>query len=868
MATVYLADDLKHERKVALKVLKPELAAVVGAERFLAEIKTTANLQHPHILPLHDSGEADSFLYYVMPYIEGETLRERIDRERQLPVDEALGIATAVANALQTAHEQGVVHRDIKPGNILLSRGEPLVADFGIALAVSAGGGGRLTETGLSLGTPFYMSPEQATGDQAVGPASDTFALACVLYEMLVGEPPYPGNTAQAVLGKIIQGLPVSATAIRRSVPANVDAAISKALERLPADRFTGAQEFAKALVDPGFRHGEPREVIAATPQGPWKRLSLVLAGSTALFALAFGWSLLRPAPSQPVSRQFFSTEGWAGLDLQPRHMASAPDGSSMILPVGSSEGVQLALKMRGSTEITPIPGTEGGGDPVYSPDGQWIAYQVETDVCKRPLVGGSPLRLAQDADPRSSSLAWLDDGTLLYEQITADSGRPRRVVQIPEDGGDPVVVFWPEENPVSTVWTYGLPGARGALVAACRATGLCARDTDLYVVDLRDLSSELILQQVARAWYAPTGHLIYAGWDGAVFAVPFDLGALAVTGGATPLFDGVRVSNPGPHMQLAADGTLLYVEGSARGGPASQQLVVVDLEGNEEPLVLAPRSISSVSWSPDGQSVVYSSEDQIYTYNVALGTTPRQLTFAGINRRPVFSPDGTRVAFHSNREGTDGTDLFVKNLDDDLAPRSIITLEANQQLTPWPSDSLIVFERAANNNRDLWTVDLSDPDNPRAADFLSSEADLRYMVVSPDGTLAAYRSNESGRNEIYVRSFPEPGGLTIASEGGGSDAFWSPDGNTLYYARSPGVFTAARIERDPVPVVVSRDPLFTVTQRIIRPFQGSGLHPDGDRFILARDVGTTDAAGGAAVPQRLILIQNFFEELKERVPN
>ena len=148
------------------------------------------------------------------------------------------------------------------------------------------------------------------------------------------------------------------------------------------------------------------------------------------------------------------------------------------------------------------------------------------------------------------------------------------------------------------------------------------------------------------------------------------------------------------------------------------------------------------------------------------------------------------------------------------------------------------------------------------------TEADLRYMVVSPDGTLAAYRSNESGRNEIYVRSFPEPGGLTIVSEGGGSDAFWSPDGNTLYYARSPGVFTAARIERDPVPVVVSRDPLFTVTQRIIRPFQGSGLYPDGDRFILARDVGTTDAAGGAAVPQRLILIQNFFEELKERVPN
>ena len=214
MAKVYLADDLKHERKVALKVLKPELAAVVGAERFLAEIKTTANLQHPHVLPLFDSGEADSFLFYVMPFVQGETLHDRIDREKQLPVGEAVALASKVAGALQHAHEHGVVHRDIKPGNILIQGGEPVVADFGIALAVGAGGGSRLTETGLSVGTPYYMSPEQATGDQGVGPASDIYALACVLYEMLVGEAPYLGNTAQAVLGKIIAGDPVSATSI------------------------------------------------------------------------------------------------------------------------------------------------------------------------------------------------------------------------------------------------------------------------------------------------------------------------------------------------------------------------------------------------------------------------------------------------------------------------------------------------------------------------------------------------------------------------------------------------------------------------------------------------------------------------------
>ncbi len=186
MATVYLADDLKHGRKVALKVLKPELAAVLGADRFLAEIKTTANLQHPHILPLFDSGEAESFLYYVMPHVEGESLRERLDRDQQLPVDEAVRIATNMAEALDYSHRQGVIHRDIKPGNVLIHDGQPVITDFGIALAVGGAGGGRLTETGLSLGTPHYMSPEQAAGGQHLGPATDIYALGCVLYEKLL----------------------------------------------------------------------------------------------------------------------------------------------------------------------------------------------------------------------------------------------------------------------------------------------------------------------------------------------------------------------------------------------------------------------------------------------------------------------------------------------------------------------------------------------------------------------------------------------------------------------------------------------------------------------------------------------------------
>ena len=263
MATVYLAHDLKHDRQVAIKVLRPELAAVIGAERFLAEIKTTANLQHPHILPLFDSGVAyvghserseesgrigSEFLYYVMPYIEGETLRKRLERERQLPLDDAVRIAAETASALEYAHKRGIVHRDIKPENILLHDGHPLVADFGIALAVQQAGGSRLTQTGMSLGTPHYMAPEQAMGERAVDARADVYALGAVTYEMLAGEPPFTGPTAQAIVARVMTDRPRPLGEVRDTVSPALEAAVHRALQKLPADRWQGAGEFATAL--------------------------------------------------------------------------------------------------------------------------------------------------------------------------------------------------------------------------------------------------------------------------------------------------------------------------------------------------------------------------------------------------------------------------------------------------------------------------------------------------------------------------------------------------------------------------------------------------------------------------------------------
>src|SRR5207249_10501908 len=260
MPTGYLADDMKHHRKVAVKVLRPELASAIGPDRFLREIEIVAKLNHPHILALYDSGEADGFLFYVMPYVKGESLRHRLEREQQLPIDEALGITRQIASALDHAHAQDVIHRDVKPENILLYEGEAMVADFGIALA-SAAAGERLTQTGLVVGTPEYMSPEQSLGERALDARSDVYSLACVLYEILAGEPPYTGRTAQAVIAKRLTDPVPAVRRLRTTVPAAVEQALMKALAKTPADRFASTGAFVEALTAPASVQPRPPSV-------------------------------------------------------------------------------------------------------------------------------------------------------------------------------------------------------------------------------------------------------------------------------------------------------------------------------------------------------------------------------------------------------------------------------------------------------------------------------------------------------------------------------------------------------------------------------------------------------------------------------
>ncbi|HUF36418.1 MAG TPA: protein kinase, partial [Gemmatimonadales bacterium] len=421
MATVYLAEDLKHGRKVAIKVLHPELSAVLGGERFLAEIKVTANLQHPHILGLIDSGEADGLLYYVMPYVAGESLRARLARERQLPVEDALRLAREVASALDYAHRQGVVHRDIKPENTLLQDGAALVADFGIALAVQQAGGSRMTQTGMSLGTPAYMSPEQAMGEREIGPRSDVYALGAMTYEMLAGEPPFTGPNSQAIVAKVLTEQAPPLRAKRPTVPPGAEAAIMTALQKLPADRWGTAREFSEALGGTGQQHAPSATVplkVVAGGRGPARPAALWLGWAVAVLATAVAaWALLRPRPGAPPSRLAVRAPGLggSGASSSQRHLTFLPGGDGLVYSIVGSEGnLRLVRQMLEADVPAPIPGALNMSSPSISPDGRWLVgtVGVRNQVVRLPMEGGAP-ELVTSTLTASDDAAWAPDGTL-----------------------------------------------------------------------------------------------------------------------------------------------------------------------------------------------------------------------------------------------------------------------------------------------------------------------------------------------------------------------------------------------------------------------------------------------------------------------
>ena len=802
MATVYLARDLKHERRVAVKVLHQDLAAALGAERFLAEIKTTANLQHPHILPLHDSGAADGFLFYVMPYVDGETLRARLEREQQLPITDAVRIAREVAGALDYAHRHDVIHRDIKPENILVHDGQALVADFGIALAVQQASGPRMTQTGLSLGTPQYMSPEQAMGERHIDARSDVYALGAVLYEMLAGDPPFTGSSVQAIVAKVISEKPTALTTVRDTVPLGVQHAVFTALAKLPADRFATAADFASALASPSFEPHAARTnaPVTRTP----KLIVATLAAGLIVATAAALWGWLRPTSgSERVTRVAVALR--AGQELRPQYYGFAfdlsPDGNRLayVGPGPTIGTTQVWIRSLDALEATPLANTMGAIGVQWSPDARSLLVMIQRQVTTIvALEGGRVVSLRGALDANFGA-----DGRVY--SVTQNG----RTILRQSVGGVPDTVYRGDST-FAAADPAAFPSGDGTLFIRSPAGVDEGLKAQIVAVSFKTGKTAVVGPGV-HARLLSSGLLVFSASDGNVYTAPFDQSAMRMTATPTLLATIAMGANAGrwfPQISISDDGTIAYLAGNL----LRQRPVWLDANGRVAQRLDTEGDYWGFSLSPDGRRLAYA----LRADNRTTGVSPRgsgdvwveelathartRLTTEWFNIRPSWSPDGKYVLYA--RVGGPPQGLRERRADASEPERLVLSQDQFGHTAGdarWLPDykTLIVrtyAERGSIGNL-YWTT-AGGRDTAHA--FETSPATKIAPWPSPDGTLIAYVSDETRANELYVQRFPGPGERLLVSKGGASAGHWSRDGHSLYYWDSRGKLIVASITSKP----------------------------------------------------------------------
>ncbi len=851
MATVFLADDLRHGRRVAIKLLHADLSAVLGPERFLAEIKTTAALQHPHILPLFDSGSADGLLYYVMPYVEGETLRGRLERERQLPVADAVRIAGEVADALQYAHDHGIVHRDVKPENILLQGGHALVADFGIALAVAQAAGQRLTQTGLSLGTPQYMAPEQATGDRHVDARADVYALGAVAYEMLAGEPPFTGPTAQAIVAKVLTDRPRPLRELRPTVPPHVAAAIHHALEKLPADRPAGAAEFARLLT----REGAATRVAPAGAL-PSRGRGVIWGVAAAALALgvAGGYAAGRraqadSAPVLPPTRLALLSPdlGGTGIAGQHRQLALAADGESVALVVLNAHARNaLAIQRLDAAEATLVPAGDGLMNPQLSPDGRWLMAWGYPSQAGGPrertfrisLAGGSATELPGSIDPRFA--AWSSDGSFWYS-----APGPGALQRLSPEGQ--VASVFPERTTGHRLQQILEPGPYALMVQS--RMGSSAGAVVLFDLERRE-GTTVLAGPAVEARYA-AGHLVYVQQDGVLLAVPFDLAARRATGGPVQLATGVSLTGTGvAQLAVVPNGTVAYIPEEPRS------LVFAGRDGAFRLATPERRNYHAPEFSPDGRRISVDftgpSGRDVWVLSLAQGTLSR-VTFSGDGHDAVWTPDGQWLLYSSFRTGVLG---LYRVRPGGAAPAESLLATATVGYTGrWLRDGSLLtsgIELRPNSGGDI--VRIRNGGRGPVEPVIANPFQTSYPMPSPDGRRFAFVSDQSGQQEVYVRPLDEGGAELQMSQGGGTEPVWAPDGRALFYRGNvEGRLTLmmAELGTGGEPELRSRRALFPLDDIAgSSPHANYAVSPDGRTFVMVR----------RAPGNRVVVLQNLPE--------
>jgi len=879
MGEVYRARDTRLDRIVAIKVLPTHLADRSELrERFEREARTIASLNHPHICTLHDIGQQDGIDYLVMEYLEGETLAHRLVKG-PLPLEQVLQYAIEIADALDKAHRKGVTHRDLKPGNIMLTKSGTKLLDFGLAklkqevapanvqLSQLPTANDPLTAHGAIVGTLQYMAPEQLEGKE-VDARTDIFAFGAVVFEMATGKRAFEGKSQASVIGAILKDDPPPISSLQPMTPPALDRTVKTCLAKDPDGRWQTASDLTRELkwiAEGGSQvtlgpTAATRRIRELGRRGLFVRVGVLLLVAV-VTALAI-WNL-KPTPPQPVTRMVINLppgQQLTGLDRGPA-VAFSPDGTHLAYVARQGGTLQLYLRAMDSLEAKPISGTEGATGPFFSPDGQWVGFFATGKLKKVSVSGGAAMALGDAAQPHGAS--WGSLGMIASPRTDTST-----LVQVSDAGGasQPLTRF--EKKDVSHRWPEFLPGGKAVLFAAS-PNNTNWTNAQVVVQSLGTGERRNLIQGGMQPRYAPSGHLVYAQ-GGSLMAVPFDPQRLVVTGTAVPVVEGVlqSLSTGAAQYSLSAKGSLVYVSGGVQS--AQRRLVWVNRNGAEQPLAAPAHAYRGPRLSPDGRRVAVAIEEretQIWLYDLSRETLTR-LTFEGNeNYNPAWTPDGRRIAFESNKEGP--TNLFWQLADGSGGLERLATSEYGNVPVSWSPDGqlLAFYEINPSTQRDIWVLRMSGP-SPGSGQVRKTQPFLRTPFnegaprFSPDGRWLAYASDESGRLEIYVQPYPGPGGKWQISTEGGNEPAWNPNGRELFY-RSGDKMMAVEIATQPS-FAAGKPRMLFEGQYQLTPgaFPNYDVSPDGQSFLMLKPSEQAQAA-----PTQINVVLNWFEELKQKVP-
>ena len=871
MGEVYRARDSKLGRDVAIKVLPKEFAAdQERLDRFAGEARLLAQLNHSNIATLHGLEEHDGQRFLVMELVEGETLAERVCRA-PIPLEEAILLFTQIADGLGAAHERGIVHRDLKPDNVKLTpEGGVKILDFGLAKEATLSGapdssptGARQqTQTGVVLGTAAYMSPEQARG-QRVDKRTDIWAFACCLYEALTGKTLFRGPTVSDTIAAVLEREP-DWSALPENCPPGIERLLRRCLEKDPRRRVRDAWDVRIEIEDVLREHPQSSSLSGAgsRPARTSALLRVAIAIAVAASVLAT-WALLRPGnPSEaPVSRSSIlpPADQTFYLSKHSPSVAISPDGRHVAYITESGGTRHLYLRPIDEMDGRLVSDPEDGYTytPFFSPDGQWLGFTARGRLMKVPVRGGGLPTLIADTGAETNDFrgaSWGEDDWIVFSP-TAGAG----LMRVPADGGEPETLTVPnrQHGEKSHRMPEVLPGGKGVLFTLGTGDQTSFDEAAISVFSMETGEHRVLIEGGMDASYSPTGHVIYAR-DGTLFAIPFDLDELEARGTPMPVVHGLTTSFLHGHadFSISRSGSLVYASGASWA--ETSRGLWVDREGRTEPLLEEPRQYLEVRFSPDGDRLALNIEEgnnsSLWLYDLSRSTLTR-VAHRFDHYNPTWSPDGDRLAFASNRMGR-AYNLFWTMLDGSGAQLRLIESDHDQFLGSWsPDGSALVFEDdtgASGTGWDIWLLPLGSDPTPEPV--LRTEFNEFSPAISPDSRWMAYVSDESGREEVYVRPLRDPGGKRQVSITGGGWPRWNKKGRELFY-QDGNRLMAVVFDTNAASSLGTPTPLFERPARF-----AYDVAPDGQHFVTLEEIEIEP-------PTQLILVQNWYQELERLTP-